>query len=148
MSLIDEPNPRPSARAVSKTPVAIPEPENWVGWCLRPHSGGWKLRRVLIPKHVLEMVATDKDTPANRRELVVAQVATEVGAMNLITKTPWGAPFGLYEEPGDTREMVEMLSHYTMNALGRPVPIYRPVPKEAWDALPDEAKLANPLRTP
>ena len=56
--------------------------EFWVGWMVRPYDGGWKLRRVRIPFHTLELYATDKATPANRREIVVAQIAVaERGSM-------------------------------------------------------------------
>lgn len=146
MSIIDE---VPAKRSY-KAPVDVAKPvevplEYWVGWVVRPFDGGWKLRRVRIPLHVLEMVATDKDAPADRRELVVAKLSTEAAHPTLSVRTDWGTPIGHTVDPVP-EEMTEMLDHYTVNQAGQRMPVYRQVPKAAYDRLPEEIRAAHKER--
>lgn len=132
---------RPSARAPS---VELPL-EYWVGWVVRPYDGGWKLRTVRIPLHVLEMFATDPPTPADRREIVVAKIGVAAAHPSLTTATDWGTPIGFSKDPADP-ETVEMVDHYELNQLGMMVPVYRQVPKAEYLALAEQIRANHPLR--
>lgn len=142
MTIIDEPSPK-KTRSIA-APVDIPV-ERWVGWMVRPFDGGWKLRRVSMPLHVLEMFATDKDVPANRREIIVASIADEAASPALVTKTEWGTPIG-HSPPPPEDEMVEMVDDYTVNALGMRVPVYRTVPRAAYEKLGEEVRANHRLK--
>jgi len=146
MSIIDEPK-RPASRSPAvKAVVDIPEPAFWVGHVLRPHKGGWVMRRVRLSNHLVEMFATDTPHPADSRRLVVARVIEEISHPTLSVKTDWGSDLPdpiLPPEP----EQVEMLDHHFFDKLGQPQPVYRLVSKAGWDALPAETKAAFPMRT-
>lgn len=129
----------------TEEPYVDPPVENWVGWCLRPYDGGWCLRRIVIPKDIMGMFTTDQPSPANRREIVVAQVAAEAGHPSLSTKTDWGAPIGHTPEP-PPEEMVDMLDTTFINQQGNRENRYRSVPKAAWLRLPEEVRANHPLR--
>lgn len=153
MSIIDDPKPKrpaPPPAPKAKEPEGIDAEdvwEFWVGWMVRPYDGGWKLRRVRIPFHTLELYATDKATPANRREIVVAQIADEAGHPSLSTKTHWGKEIGHTPDPAEP-EMVDMVEEYIINRVGMREARYRKVPKAAYLALAEEVRANHPLRTP
>lgn len=121
--------------------------ENWVGWMVRPFDGGWCVRRILMPRHAMDLFVTDQPSPANRREIVVAQIASEAGHPSLATRTEWGQPIGMSPDPQEP-EMVEMLDSTFINQQGMRENRYRSVPKAAYDALPEVVKAQKPLRKP